>query len=219
MSNVQEKSQSATGGVDVEVSSRAEQKVALDIEDADFLKDEEEEKPKQESTPSVGDGTTDKAPEEEKKKSKLIPLILVLVVLAAIAMAVWWFFLRTPPPPPVEPKIIVVPNPPAPAGPSEFIVSFDPYWVPLPGEGEGEVFLVCKFAIVTENEQLMLEAQNKMVLLRDAVFYYLVNKPYHFLIDPANVATIKKDLATVFSGYLASGKIDDMLFESYLGKE
>ncbi len=218
MSNAQEKSQSQNGGVEVEVSARAEQKVALDIEDADFLKDEEEAPPP--PPPSLSE---EKAPVEEKKKSKLVPMIGAVVLLVAIAAAVWWFFLRTPPPPEVEPEIIVVPDAPAPAGPSEFIVSFEPYWVPLPDNKQdgkdGEVFLICKFAIVTENEQLMLEAQNKMVLLRDAVYYYLVNKPYHFLIDPANVPTIKKDLASVFSGYLASGKIDDMLFESYLGTE
>ncbi len=221
MSEVQEKTQDETSSPEIEVSSKANEKVALDIEGADFLEDkeEEQEEKQEEEQESLGEGEA--APEEEKKgsKKKLIIIGSAVLLLLICAGAGWWFFLRTPPPPPVEPEIITVPNVPDVAPlPDEYIVSFEPFWVPYTDKELGEVFLVCKFGLVTKSEQLMLEAQNKMVLLRDAVYYYLVNKPHHFLVDPANVSTIKNDLTSVFSGYLVSGKIDDMLFESYLGK-
>ncbi len=222
MSEVQEKTQDEASSPEIEVSSKADEKVALDIEGADFLKDEEEEPEVEETeTKSLAEG--EEPPEEESdggsKKKKIIIIAGVLLLLILAGGAGWWFFLRTPPPPPVEPEVITVPNVPEVAPlPDEFIVSFEPFWVPFIDKELGEVFLVCKFAIVTKDEQLMLESQGKMAQLRDAVYYYLVNKPHHFLVDPANVATIKKDLASVFGGYLVGGKIDDMLFESYLGK-
>ncbi len=222
MSEVQEKTQEETSSPDVEVSSKADEKVALDIEDADFLNDDEEEEEAQESEEQEGleEGEAPVDEEAGKKKKKIIIIAAaLLVLLLGGGGAYWWFVMRTPPPPPIEPEIIVVPDVPEVAPlPTEFIVSFEPFWVPFTDEKLGEVFLVCKFAIVTKDEQLMLESQNKMALLRDAVFYYLVNKPHHFLVDPANVHTIKSDLSSVFSGYLVGGKVEDMLFESYLGK-
>ncbi len=216
MSQVDEKT--AQEELTVEVAEAAEDKVALDLEGADFLEDEEEEE-QEETSPAVKE-TEEEGEEEAKPKSKLKLIIIALVLVVVLAgVAVWWFMLRTPPPPPVEPEIIIVPKTSmVPAAPTDHIVSFEPYWIPLPDGQGGEVFLVCKFAIVTDDEKLQLEAQNKMILLRDAVYYYLVNKPYHFLIDHANVPTIKKDLSSVFSGYLISGKVEDMLFEGYIEK-
>ncbi len=225
MSQVDEKT--AQQDLNLEVSdSAADEKVALDIEGADFLKDEDFEEAPQETAPAVREESLEIANKEEEKtdeegkpKSKLKLIIILVLVLAIGGAAAWWFMFRTPPPPPVEPEIIVVPKTStAPLPPSDHIISFEPYWVPLSDGKGGQVFLVCKFAIVTNDEKLQLEVQNKMILLRDAVYYYLVNKPYHFLIDHANVPTIKKDLASVFSGYLVSGEVEDMLFEGYIGK-
>ncbi len=218
MSQVEEKT--AQEDLNIEVQQSTDEKVALDLEGADFLNDEPEEEEQQDNTPAVAEPQGDEAPQEEKPKSKLKLIIIALVVIVLLGVAaLWWFVLRTPPPPPVEPEIIVVPSSPAaPLPPTDHIVSFEPYWIPLPDGKGGQVFLVCKFAIVTNDEKLQLEAQNKMVLLRDAVYYYLVNKPYHFLIDHTNVPTIKKDLSSVFGGYLVSGEVQDMLFEGYIGK-
>ncbi len=211
--------------VQVEVSRRAEAKVALDIEGADFLKEVEPEA--QQALAGINAdtalGISDEDSEAARKKRKRIILAVAGILLILVAFAVWWFGIRTPPPPPpppLEPEIVHVPSQEtlAKTAPKEYIVSFSPYWVPLPdGEG-GEVFLVCKFAIITGSEDLKNEAENKRVTLRDAVYYYLINKPYRFLIDAANVDTIKRDLESVFSGYLASGKVDGLLFEGYLGK-
>ncbi len=206
-------------------SAVPDKKVDLDLDGADFLNEEEEveeepeEEESQEETSSTEESTDEKAPKSKKKMFMIAGALLVLIIVASVAG--WWFFMRTAPPPPpvVEPIVIKVPSvPEGPIPSSDFIVPFEPFWIPLPDGKGGEVFLICKFALVSKSEQLALEAENKVFLLRDAVYYYLINKPYHFLIDPSNVSLIKTDLASVFSGYLVSGKIDDMLFESYLGK-
>ena len=214
------KAQPDVGTLNVEVSTKSDAKVALDIEDAPFLQEKKTPVPLDTGELAVPEP---EAPEEDGKSDKKKKIILagggaLLVIL--LSVAAWWFLLRTPPPPPVavEPEIIRVPSPPKAAVATDFIVSFDPFWVEVPDGKGGVVFLVAKFAAVTRNEALAQEARNKTITLRDAVYYYLKNKPYTFLIDPANIATIKNDLNSVLSGYLAGGKIDDMLFESYLGK-
>lgn len=221
MAETREKAQPDVGTLNVEVSSKSDAKVALDIEDAPFLKEKAPPAPAETKELSL---TEPEAPAEDearkKKKKKIIVLGAAALALVVVAAATWWFVLRTPPPPPVavEPEIIKVPSAPKTAANPEYIVSFEPFWVELPDGKDGVVFLVAKFAAVTRSEALAQEARNKMVTLRDAVYYYLKNKPYTFLIDPANINTIKSDLNSVLSGYLAGGKIEDMLFESYIGK-
>lgn len=219
------KAQPDVGTLNMELETRADTKVTLDIDDAPFLK--EEALPTRRETNELvleesadADADADAEAEAKKKKKKKLIIIGGAVLLILVAVALWWFVLRTPPPKvvPLEPEIIRVPSAPKEVKPAEFIINFSPYWIELPDGKGGVVFLVCKFAAVTKNETLTQEAQNKMYTLRDAVYYYLKNKSYQFLIDPANVPTIKKDLASVLSGYLAGGQIDDMLFESYLGR-
>lgn len=218
------KAQPDTGMLEVEIVSKADTKVALDVEDAPFLQEEK--------APEVPASTADlplEQPElsdadlaKRKKKKKLLIIGGASLVLVS-AVLVWWFFLRPPPippAPPIEPEIVVVPSAPSSTAPREFYINFAPFWVELPAAaGTGQVvFLVCKFSAISSSEALAMEAQNKMITLRDAVYYYIKNKPYQYLIDPANTATIKSDLNSVLSGYLAGGKIEDMLFESYLGR-
>lgn len=220
------KAQPDVGTLAVAMEASGDNKVALDIEDAPFLKDWNESKPSAPATQPASGGMLPVAVETDpvlaaaQKKKKRLMILTAALVLMVIIVALWWFKFRTPPPPPVvvEPEIIRVPGVPKDIAPKEYIVNFAPYWIELPDGKGGVVFLVCKFAAITHSEMLLQEAQNKMLTLRDAVYYYLRNKPYHFLIDPTNTPTIKSDLNSVLSGYLAGGKIDDMLFESYLGK-
>ena len=215
------KAQPDVGTLTLELTPKADAKVALDIDDAPFLREEPEPLPATKSEmalqPSAAKG--DEAARKKKKKLMIAGAVLLLL-LAAGGAALWWFKLRTPPvpPPTVEPEIIKVPSASKAIKPAEFVVDFAPFWVELSDEKGGVVFLVCKFAAITGSETLMRETQNKMTTLRDAVYYYLKNKPYQFLLDPDNAVTIKQDLNSVLSGYLGGGKIDDMLFESYLGK-
>lgn len=223
------KAQPDVGPLNTEESSNAAAKVELDLEDAPFLQEDALPKPAGQPLPAEepkpGSGNDDEENSDEtagaKRKKKLFIVIGggVLSALAASA-AVWWFLLRTPPPPPVvvEPEIIKIPSPPATAVPTEYVIDFEPFLVELPDGKGGVVFLAAKFAAITRAERLVGETRNKMPLLRDAVFYYLRNKPYKFLVSPENAPAIKQDINSVLSGYLAAGKIDDILFESYLGK-
>ena len=64
--------------------------------------------------------------------------------------------------------------------------------------------------------QVLLSAA--ALLLRDALYFYLKNKNAAYLTDAKNIEQIKKELADVLDGYLRSGQVEDMLFESYLSR-
>ena len=57
-----------------------------------------------------------------------------------------------------------------------------------------------------------------MIALRDALYFYLSSKSNDYLLNPSNAVTIKKDLTGILNDYLAQGRIDDVLFESYLNE-
>ena len=216
--------QAQSASTELEVAPEGGGKVALDIDDAPFLKEEEPEAPDvpdEDEPPALEPGPSEAKEQPKKSKKKLIIAAAALLLLVGGGGAGWWFFLRTPPPPPpppIAPEVIKVPTPEKPTAPAEFVLTFAPFWVELPDEKGGVVFLVCKFAAITGDERVGMEAQNKMVTMRDAMYYYLKNKSYAFLTNADNVNTIKSDLTSVLNGYLSGGKIEDMLFESYLGR-
>ncbi|MEG2172853.1 MAG: flagellar basal body-associated FliL family protein [Desulfovibrionaceae bacterium] len=222
-SNIITKAQPDTGMLDMEIVSKADTKVALDMDDAPFLQESPAPAPATSTALTLDPEAPNDAEGAAQKKKKRILIIAAAAGLLAVAVVLWFFVFRTPPslpPPPLAPEVVVVPSAPAKAEPKEYYITFDPFWVELPATGaDGQVvFLVCKFSAISTSEMLAMEAQNKMIILRDAVYYYIKNKPYQYLIDPANTPTIKKDLNSVLSGYLAGGKIEGMLFESYLGR-
>ena len=59
---------------------------------------------------------------------------------------------------------------------------------------------------------------HKMISLRDAIYYYLRSKSSAYLTDARNATAIKQDLTAVLNDYLTQGKIEDILFESYLNE-
>jgi flagellar FliL protein len=206
----------------------AASKVQLDIDDAPFLRPEPEPPAKQpeEPLPETPDASTDDDAAEAARKRKKRLLIAAgggLALVLAGAFALWWFVFRAPPPP--APQVVVVPGQQpdkAPAAPAEVYINFAPFLLELDGgaaQDKNRTFLlVCKFTAVTANAALFQEAQTKMVVLRDALYFYLINKDYSFLTDPNNTQTIKNDLKTVVNTYLAVGKVDEILFESYVGR-
>lgn len=84
--------------------------------------------------------------------------------------------------------------------------------------GDTVHFLTTNFTAVTGDEAVSAEARSKMLVLRDAVYYYLRNKTHEYLVDPANSLTIKRDLTDILNGYLSKGKLDDVLLENYVVK-
>lgn len=205
-------------------------KVQLDIDDAPFLRQPEPEAPppppKSASTDApleVPEAPADDAAARKKKKMRILAAGLGLLLLAGGGGSLWWFVLRTPPPPPPTPQVVVVPSaPPKDAAPAEFTIPLAPFWLELTGtsprDKDNIFFLVCKFTAITKSEAVLQETQNKIVVIRDALYFYLKNKNYEFLTDPDNTKTIKNDLTSVINGYLGAGKVDDMLFERYLTK-
>ena len=205
-------------------------KVQLDIDDAPFLREQEEEAPPPppqdektgESLEIPPPPVEDKAA-RRKKRLVIISAAALVLLLAGGGGSLWWFVLRTPPPPPPAPQVVVVPSTPLKTGaPSDFLIPIAPFWLELPGDTSRDkntiFFLVCKFTAIAKSEGILQEAQNKVIVIRDALYFYLKNKSYDFLTDPGSTQTIKNDLISVINGYLATGKVDDVLFERYITK-
>ena len=193
-------------------------KVELDLDDAPFLTEQESPPPaKKEDAPLQ---VAADAPPNKKKKLILIAGAATLVVVLAAAAAVWWFVLRTPPPPPpepVKPEVIVVPTPKTPTAKPDSVKELAPFVIPRQ-TAKGARFLICKFSTVSQSPRVGMEIDQKLIPLRDALYYYLSSKTDAFLLDPASAPTIKKDLSGVLNDYLTQGRIDDILFESYLNE-
>ena len=86
-------------------------------------------------------------------------------------------------------------------------------------DSEGNVrFLVCRFAGMTTNETLKMEAEAKQLVLRDTIYYYLMHKDKEFLGNTANAEALKRDILAVVNQYLSSGQIDQVLLEDYVIK-
>ncbi len=199
-------------------------KVALDIEDAPFLQKQQEKK---EEEPEAKPAEAPEGPPPEdlaKKKKKKLLLIAAgaAVLLAVIAAAVWWFLFRTPPVPPPEPPaptVIIVPSKPAtPPLVPDLVKAFEPFIVPLGDSPAKATFLICKFTTVTKDQQVQAEQDRKMIVLRDAIYFFLKSKTADFLMDARNAEGIKKELLGVLNGYITTGKLDGVLFESYLDR-
>jgi len=206
-------------------------KVQLDIDDAPFLREPEPEAPPPAPSPKddkadapleVPSPPADDKAARKKKKLIIIGAATLLLLLAGGGGALWWFVLRIPPPPPPTPQVVVVPTAPKVTAPTEFFIPIAPFWLELsstaPRNQDKIFFLVCKFTAISKSEAVIQESQNKVTVIRDALYFYLKNKNYEFLTDPGNTQTIKNDLTSVINGYLTSGKVEDMLFERYLTK-
>lgn len=197
-----------------EFESLAGQKVQLDIDDAPFLLDPDDAPPPPATTESQPPVPAEPASGSSKKKLLLAAGVFLLLVAAAV----WFFVLRTPPDivAPPEPPVIVVPTPKGPSVPREFTIRLEPFWVPLT-DTEGETrFLVATFVLSTPEDGINQEIQDKLVTLRDAIFYYLRNKDYRFLLDAANAETIREDLLGTINNYIVQGELKNLYFDNYL---
>lgn len=195
-------------------------KVELDLDDAPFLKEQEPPPPPARKEDAPLQATEEAPPPNKKKKLLIIAAAAALVVVLVAAAAIWWFVLRTPPPPPpdpIKPEVIVVPTPKTPAAQSDSVKELAPFVIPRQ-TAKGARFLICKFSTVSQSPRVGMEIDQKLIPLRDALYYYLSSKTDEFLLDPANAPTIKKDLGGVLNDYLTQGRIEDILFESYLNE-
>lgn len=194
-------------------------KVELDLDDAPFLQSEEKTSPPAAIPEDLADASKDAAQKSSRKRKLLIFGGAGAAVLIICAAAAWFFFGSSPPPPPVavsRPEVVVVPSLPAGTEQTEIVREFAPFIVPTT-EASGQTrFLVCKFSAITSDANVNQEVQQQLVPLRDAIYYYLRSKDNSFLLDAKNGDRIRQDLLSVFNDYLTRGKLDDIVFESYL---
>lgn len=196
-------------------------KVELDLDDAPFLQTEEKNLPAPSHEAAVPEAPVDEAELARKRKRKLIIVGAILaVVLLIAAAAVWWFFFRgegtTPAGP--EPEVIVVPSAPKDDGKAEIVREFEPFVIPVRDAAGNVGFLICKFSAIASDASVNDEIDTQRTALRDAIYFYLRGKDSAWLMDARNGEAIKSDLLSVFNDYLTRGKLEDILFESYLSR-
>ncbi len=200
------------------------EKVQLDLDDAPFLEDDEPEpEPVAEAVPSElpkeeNDSDLELELAKKKKRKKIIIAISGFVLLIVAAAVTWFFVFSEPPPPPppeIQPTVIVVPSAEKLAGPKEYMVAFEPFFVPQSINGEIQ-FLQVVFSGATLEQELAQEMQDKSLVLRDAIYYYLRNKSHDYLTDATNLATIKQDLLNIVNNYVTADELEELFIENYL---
>ena len=206
--------------------SRAEQKVELDLDDAPFLEEveekEEEPEPIEEVEPEEKEEKI-KIEEEEKqetpkKKKKLILFgILFLIILLGIAA----FFLfrgekkEQKKEEQIPPKPVVVQEQPPPPPPKLYQFSLRPFWIDYK-VNNGHRFLHLTLVLEYDVDILNWELKRKNIVIRDALYYYLKNKNFNFLLDKKNIPVLKKEITTIIDQYLGHGKIKHLYLQNYL---
>ncbi len=218
-------------------------KVELDLEGAPFLEPEAPPEPEpSESKPPATTGKDGKPAEGAAKKSKkklilLLGAVVLLLLLGALAAA-YFLFLKSDKPAEPEVQVVVIPSTPPelPKAPvAMFNISWAPFWVEVQ-DPEGEIrFVYCKFMLITDNQRIAMQVANKNSTLRDAVYYYLRNKPYTFLADLKQLDVVKSEVLNIINYYIlpeqALGgtppppgtppkmeKVSEVLIEDYLIK-
>jgi flagellar protein FliL len=207
---------------------KALQKVDLDLDDAPFLEDEEE-KPAEAAESAEPFPTEAPAAAKKPSRKKLLLLIGAVAVLLAVGAAAF-FLLRKPPAPPVEtapvtpaPESIPAPEPtpppPEPPKPQpEIVLPMAPFLVEMTDSGGRSRFLTVRFTAVTTNQAVGLEFKRNIIVVRDAVYYYLKNKSMEFLTDKNNTETLKKDVLSVINQFIGAQPLDNLLIEEFLVK-
>ncbi len=215
--------------------SRGNQKVELDLDDAPFLEEpeEEEEAPQEFFAEAQAEELAIAPPKPENiivrllKDKKLRWLLLVLLLLALLSVTTVKFILpvielretekvEVKPVPQEEVEEAVPPPPPVEPEVQEFVLNLEPFWVEKV-DAKGQVhFLHLKFAFTSLSPALENEVKIKSLLLRDAIYYYLKNKDFEFLADMKNIEALKADLVSVLNQYLGNDQLDTIYVEKYL---
>lgn len=226
------------GGAPEEASGKspASFKVELDLEDAPFLEEVEEAPPPPKKPAEPAKETQAAAPQKTKApsalKARLAALLankkrlaivgggLLVLLLAPLVLMLVFSGEKKPPPPPPAPapevltQSVTPPRQDAPPGP-KFLFKGEPFMIELRGT-EGQIrFLRCRFSIPTENPALYGELMAKNIAVRDAIYYYLSNKPLTFLVDSKAHEALKLDLISVINEHISAEKIHELYIEDY----
>lgn len=208
-------------------------KAELDIDDAPFLKEPAEEKrrqkpveaprtkKKEKETPAGGLlKSVLKSLLADKKRLAMLSggLVCALVILPLALMLVPGWKKGSDSMPRQQERIVVSGVPEreeAPPGP-KFLYRLASFFIERRGS-EGELrFLRCALAIPTDDPGFFAELGAKDVAVRDAIYYYLRNKPLAFLADKKSREMLKQDLLSVINEQLSSENANELYFEEYL---
>ncbi len=196
--------------------SLASQKVQLDIDDAPFLMELPDDVP----APAVKEeAEVEEAPKKSRKKLFIIlGIVLALIVTAGL---VYYFFLAPEPEPTgLEPIVIVVPSTQPDstitASPVEKIVELEPFWVPIKDESGKSRFAKFTFVLSTYDDTAYQEITQQTIKVRDTIYYYLINRPYGYLIDAKNLPTIREELVTALQKDTIKGSLNNLYFNSVM---
>ena len=70
----------------------------------------------------------------------------------------------------------------------------------------------------TYDQAAELEFKHNRIVVRDAVYYYLKNKPLAFYTDKNNAEMLKKDVLSVINQFVGAQPLDNLLIEDLLVK-
>ncbi len=210
--------------LDTSETSRASQKVDLDLDDAPFLEEEEEVKPepaKPKAAVSLVAAEEEKPAPKDRKKLIIIGVAALVVVLALALAAKFLFFKgKSDSPAQTAAQPAVQDNQTEAAAPElpEIQVRLEPFWVEQKGEGEEIRFLIARILLNTHSQNVAKEFEGRLMPARNALFYYLKNKDVQFLTDEKNAEKLKAELLLVVNQYVTDGKFETLLFEEYVVK-
>lgn len=206
-------------------ASKATQKVDLDLDDAPFLEDEEEE----EEIAEVAEETPMLQDEEDEEsgpgllanllrnKLFLISSGIILILLVVIVI----LLIREPEAPPLPPEEPIAETQPEQTEPvveeiPEVIIRLDPFLIEQK-DTQGKIrFLEVRILVSTDDEGLAKQFKQETYTVRNALFYYLKNKDLQFLSDKENSDKLKKELLAIINQYMGFGQFETLMFDQYL---
>lgn len=219
-------SQQPKAELDDSEATKASQKVELDLDDAPFLEDEDDE----EELEEIEEAPLEEEPEEKPKrqlpailKNKLFYMGLIIAVLLIIIAVL--IFARKPAeqtaplPETVEPKEKPEAVQPEPVveetEPDAILLRLDPFLVEQLDE-EGNIrFLQVRIVLSTTDQQMAQQFNQETYAVRNALYYYLKNKDLTFLTGKKYSEKLKKELLAVINQYIGVGQFETILFEQY----
>jgi flagellar FliL protein len=211
--------------LDTSETSRATQKVDLDLDDAPFLEDEEEVKPEPQKPKEAVSLSTDEAeaPAPTSRKKLIIIGAAALVLLLVLGVGAKLLFFKGKPAPAAEKPTTAAPQDngtEAAAKPElpEVQLHLEPFWVEQKGEGDEVRFLIARILLGTHEPAVAKDFESRMLQGRNAIYYYLKNKDVQFLTDEKNAEKLRSELLMVVNQYVSDGKFDTLLFEEYVVK-
>jgi flagellar FliL protein len=199
-------------------SAKAAQKVSLDLDDAPFLQDDlAKEVPAAKEPAAVKQIAAAPGSAAENKLSRKFIILGALGALAGlILVATITFWLIKPTAPPLLDHLSALPEQiePPPPRPEEHYAELKPFWVAF-DQGDEVHFLSLKLTLVADDPMLYLEIQHKTIILRDAAYYFLSNRPLPTVERAETVDALKNELLSVFNQHL-SRPLSEVLIGEFL---